>query len=106
MSITETSTAPPPVRESRKRLGVFERYLTVWVGLCMFAGVVLGRGLPGLTEMVRRLEFGAGSQINAPIAVLIWLMIIPMMMKIDFSSLARVTRKPKGLGVTLFVNWV
>src|SRR5581483_3095791 len=93
-------TVPP------KRLNAFERYLTVWVGLCMAAGVLLGRSFPGLVEALRGLEFGAGSQINAPIAVLIWLMIVPMMMKIDFSSLAGVTRRPKGLLVTLFVNWV
>jgi ACR3 family arsenite transporter len=94
------STAPP------KQLNAFERYLTVWVGLCMAAGVVLGRSFPGLVEGLRGLEFGTGSQINAPIAVLIWLMIVPMMMKIDFSSLAGMTRKPKGLLVTLLVNWV
>ena len=87
-------------------MSLFERYLTVWVGLCMVVGVLLGRTLPGLTESLRGLEFGAGSQINAPIAVLIWLMIVPMMMKIDFSSLAGATRKPKGLAVTLFVNWL
>lgn len=87
-------------------MSVFERYLTVWVGLCMVVGVLLGRTLPGLTDGLRGLEFGAGSQINAPIAVLIWLMIVPMMMKIDFSSLAGATRRPKGLLVTLFVNWL
>jgi ACR3 family arsenite transporter len=89
-----------------KQMSLFERYLTVWVALCMVVGVLLGRTLPGLTESLRGLEFGAGSQINAPIAVLIWLMIVPMMMKIDFSSLAGATRKPKGLLVTLFINWV
>lgn len=106
MSITETHTPPAPVETGPKRLGVFERYLTVWVGLCMAVGVLLGRSLPSLTESLRGLEFGAGSQINAPIAVLIWLMIVPMMMKIDFSSLAGATRRPKGLAVTLFVNWL
>lgn len=93
-------TAPP------KRLNAFERYLTVWVGLCMAAGMILGRAVPGVIEALRGLEFGAGSQINAPIAVLIWLMIVPMMMKIDFSSLTGVTRRPRGLLVTLVVNWV
>lgn len=89
-----------------KRLNLFERYLTVWVGLCMLAGVLLGRSAPGLTEALRGLEFGSGSQINAPIAVLIWLMIVPMMLKIDFWSLAGVTRRPRGLMITLFVNWL
>ena len=71
----------------RKRLNFFERYLTVWVGACMLAGVLLGKALPQLVDALRRLEFGAGSQINIPIAVLIWLMIIPMMMKVDFASI-------------------
>lgn len=89
-----------------KRLSVFERYLSVWVMICMIAGVGLGRLVPEVIAWLRTLEFGAGSQINAPIAVLIWLMIVPMMMKIDFTSLAGVGRKPKGLFVTLFVNWL
>src|SRR5512147_511184 len=72
----------------------------------MAVGVVLGKLLPGFTDAVRRLEFGDGSQINVPIAVLIWLMIYPMMLKIDFGSLVGVTKRPKGLLVTLFVNWL
>jgi len=87
-------------------MSLFERYLTVWVGLCMAVGVLLGRTLPGLTESLRGLEFGAGSQINAPIAVLIWLMIVPMMMKIDFSSLTALPRRSRGVMVTLFMNWI
>ena len=70
-----------------KRLNVFERYLTLWVAACMLAGVALGKALPGFVDAVRRIEFGQGSQINVPIAVLIWLMIYPMMLKIDFSSI-------------------
>jgi ACR3 family arsenite transporter len=91
---------------SRKRLNFFERYLTLWVGACMVVGVLLGKLLPGVTDALRRLEFGEGSQINVPIAVLIWLMIYPMMLKIDFGSLLGVGRRPGGLLVTLFVNWV
>ncbi len=107
MSTTELAPPPEPAAPtSLKRLNLFERYLTVWVGLCMIAGVFLGRSAPGLIEFLRGLEFGSSSQINAPIAVLIWLMIIPMMMKIDFASLAGATRRPRGLLVTLFVNWV
>jgi ACR3 family arsenite transporter len=87
-------------------MSLFERYLTLWVALCMLAGVVVGRGLPDLTNALRKLEFGAGSHINLPIAVLIWLMIVPMMMRIDFTSLAGATRRPKGLLVTLAVNWL
>ncbi len=107
MSSTETHTPPAPVEpKGAKRMSLFERYLTLWVALCMVFGVAVGRLFPGLTHAVRGLEFGEGSQINVPIAVLIWLMIVPMMMKIDFAALAGVTRKPKGLGVTLFVNWL
>jgi len=89
-----------------KRLNVFERYLTLWVALCMVAGVVVGKALPTLTGAVRGLEFGSGSQINIPIAVLIWLMIYPMMLKVDFSSIIRVGQRPRGLIVTLVVNWL
>lgn len=91
---------------TRKRLNVFERYLTIWVALCMVAGVALGKLLPGFTDAVRRLEFGAGSQINVAIAVLIWLMVYPMMLKVDFGSVLAVRERPKGILVTLFVNWL
>ncbi len=87
-------------------LGAFERYLSVWVALCMAAGVAIGKLLPGAIAALRGVEFGKGSQINAPIAVLIWLMITPMMMKVDFSSVRNVGRRPAGLLVTLFINWV
>jgi ACR3 family arsenite transporter len=89
-----------------KRLNYFERYLSVWVGVCMAVGVLLGKMLPQLTDSLRRMEFGAGSQINIPIAGLIWLMIVPMMMKVDFASIKDVGKKPRGLLVTLFVNWL
>ena len=89
-----------------KRLNYFERYLSLWVGLCMLVGVLLGKAMPALIDQLRRMEFGAGSQINIPIAVLIWLMIIPMMMKVDFASIRNVGKKPRGLLVTLFVNWL
>ena len=91
---------------TRKRLNYFERYLSLWVGLCMLVGVGIGKALPKMIDQLRRMEFGAGSQINIPIAVLIWLMIIPMMMKVDFASIRNVGRKPRGLLVTLFVNWL
>jgi len=99
----------PSVRDSRnpaKRLNPFERYLSVWVGLCMVAGVLLGRSFPDVVAGLRGLEFGTGSQINLPIAVFIWLMIIPMMMKIDFLAIRQVGKNPRGLLVTLFVNWM
>ena len=90
----------------KKRLNTFERYLTLWVALCMVGGVLIGSAAPQLAAVLRGLEFGAGSHINAPIAVLIWLMITPMMMKVDFGSIRDVGRRPRGLLITLFVNWM
>lgn len=89
-----------------KRLDFFERYLTVWVLLCMVAGVAFGRIWPGLTNTLSHLEFSRGSQVNVPIGILLWLMIYPMMLKVDFGALAGIARRPKGLMVTLFVNWL
>jgi ACR3 family arsenite transporter len=89
-----------------RRLNVFERYLTLWVALCMVAGVLLGKLLPDFVGMIRSMEFGHESQINLPIAVLIWLMIYPMMLKIDFASIVGVRKRPGGILVTLFVNWL
>ncbi len=91
---------------TQKRLNFFERYLSLWVAACMLVGVLLGKLAPGLVDAFRRMEFGSGSQINVPITVSIWLMIIPMMMKVDFTSIRSVGQRPKGLLVTLFVNWV
>ncbi len=97
-------TIPVPIQV--KRLNPFERYLSLWVALCIVVGVALGRVLPGLVGTLRASEFGEGSHINLPIAVLIWLMIIPMMMKVDLTALRQVGQRPGGLLVTLFVNWV
>jgi len=91
---------------ARKRLALFERYLTVWVLLCMMVGVALGKALPGVTARLSALEFGRGSQVNVPIGVLLWLMIYPMMLKVDFGAIGGIARNPKGLMVTLFVNWL
>jgi ACR3 family arsenite transporter len=96
-----STAAPVP-----KRLAFFERYLTVWVLLCMVAGLALGKLLPGVTATLSTLEFGRGSQVNIPIGVLLWLMIYPMMLKVDFGALSGIARRPKGLLVTLFVNWL
>jgi ACR3 family arsenite transporter len=90
----------------RKHLAFFERHLTVWVFLCMVVGVALGKIAPGFTMSLSKLEFGQGSHVNGPIAGLIWLMIYPMMLKVDFTALRGIARKPKGLAVTLFVNWL
>lgn len=89
-----------------KRLSPFERYLTVWVAACMLIGVLLGKTAPAVVAALRGLEFGQASRINLPIAVLIWLMIYPMMLKIDLGSILEVRRRPGGVLVTLFVNWL
>lgn len=91
---------------TQKRMSFFDRYLTLWVGLCMAIGVGVGKIAPDITATLRSLEFGEGSQINIPIAVLIWFMIYPMMLRVDFSSVLNVGKNPKGLFITLFVNWV
>ena len=94
------------VTRAKKQMGLFERYLSLWVGLCMVVGVILGRTAPELTDWVRRIEFAKGSQVNLPIAILLWLMITPMMMRVDFSAVKNVGRRPKGLVITLIVNWL
>jgi ACR3 family arsenite transporter len=95
------------VREGAvKRLNVFERYLSLWVAVCMTVGVAIGHWFPQATDLLRRLEFGTSSHINIVIAVLLWLMIYPMMLKVDFGSILNVGRQPRGLGITLFVNWL
>ena len=99
-----TLVVSTPVTE--KQLDPFERYLTIWVGLCMVAGVLLGQAAPSFVHALRTMEFGWSSHINLPIAILIWLMIIPMMMKVDFTSIVHVGKRPAGLLITLFVNWV
>jgi len=101
-----SSTLDAVALQAPARLGFFERYLSLWVALCMAAGILLGKLLPAVTTSLRGIAFGQGSQINAPIAVLIWLMITPMMMKVDFSSVKNVGRRPTGLLITLLVNWV
>ena len=83
-------------------MGFFERYLTVWVFLCIAAGISLGQLFPGFFQFVGRLEI---AQINLPVAILIWLMIIPMLLKIDLRALTGVRKHWRGVAVTLFVNW-
>jgi len=87
-------------------MSVFERYLSLWVAACMALGILLGRLFPTFVDWLRSMELGEGSQINIPIAVLIWLMIYPMMLRIDFASIRGVGRRPKGLFITVFVNWL
>ncbi len=89
-----------------KRMNFFERYLSVWVLACMVLGVLLGVAFPGPVRALGDWQLVAGSQVNAPIAVLIWLMIYPMMLRVDFAGIKGVARRPRGLFVTLFVNWL
>ena len=106
MSRLDVEPGTASITGKTNSLNHFERYLTLWVALCMGVGIILGKAFPGAVNVVRSLEFGEGSQINIPIAVLIWLMIYPMMLKVDFGSILHVGRKPKGLFVTLCVNWL
>ncbi|OJX81266.1 ACR3 family arsenite efflux transporter [Magnetospirillum sp. 64-120] len=83
-------------------MGFFERYLTLWVGLCIVVGIALGHWIPAPFQAIGRMEV---AQVNLPVAVLIWLMIIPMLLKIDFAALHQVREHWRGIGVTLFINW-
>jgi len=83
-------------------MSIFERYLTIWVGICIVAGITLGQLLPGLFQAIGKMEF---AQVNLPVGLLIWVMIIPMLVKVDFGALHEVRMHIKGIGVTLFINW-
>ena len=83
-------------------IGFFERYLTIWVALCIIAGLLVGRAFPSAFQALARLEF---AQVNIPVGILIWVMIIPMLIKIDFGALTQVRSQWRGIGVTLFINW-
>lgn len=83
-------------------MSLFERYLTVWVLLCIVAGIALGQMFPGVFAAISAMEV---AKVNLPVAVLIWAMIVPMLVKIDFAALSQVTRHWRGIGVTLFINW-
>ena len=83
-------------------MSTFERYLTVWVAMCIVAGVALGHVMPGVFQAIGAAEV---SNVNLPVAVLIWLMVIPMLLRIDFGALGQVGRHWRGIGVTLFINW-
>ncbi len=84
-------------------MSAFERYLSVWVALCILAGIVLGNLVPGVFQALAALEYGS---VNFVVAVLIWFMVYPMMVAVDFTSLRRVHERPKGLVITLVVNWL
>ncbi|HBE43240.1 MAG TPA: arsenical-resistance protein [Bacteroidales bacterium] len=86
-----------------KEMSFFDRYLSIWVALCIVTGIALGKLLPAIPEVLGKLEY---ANVSIPIAILIWIMIFPMMLKIDFGSIVNAVRMPKGLTVTLTVNWL
>lgn len=90
-------------KEGNAGISSFQRYLTVWVFLCMVVGVLLGHFVPVLPEFLGKFEY---ARISIPMAVLIWIMIYPMMLKVDFQSIRNVGKNPKGLLVTWIVNWL
>ncbi len=94
-TLTDTAPSPPGMT-------IFERYLSVSVGLCIVVGIALGAAAPQLFELIASAEI---ARVNLPVAVLVWLMIIPMLLKIDFGALGQVRQHARGVGVTLFVNW-
>ena len=94
-TLSAPAAAPAP-------MSVFERYLTVWVFLCIVVGIALGQVFPGPFQVIGRMEV---AQVNLPVGLLIWVMIIPMLLKVDFASLSQVKQHWRGIGVTLFVNW-
>ena len=91
-----------PAAEAPAPMSVFERFLTVWVFLCIVAGIALGQLAPGVFQAIGRMEV---AQVNLPVGLLIWVMIIPMLVKVDFGALHQVRQHWRGIGVTLFVNW-
>ncbi len=94
-------------KETNKKIvdemGIFGRYLTIWVSLCIVVGVLIGKYLPVIPETLSKFEY---AHVSIPVAILIWLMIYPMMLKVDFSSIVQATKKPKGLTITTVTNWL
>lgn len=99
MSVAEQASITP----SAGGIGFFERYLTVGVALCIVAGIALGQWLPGVFQAIGEMEV---ARVNIPVGLLIWVMIIPMLIKIDFTAMGQVAGHWRGIGVTLFVNWL
>ncbi len=91
------------VEDKTKNIGFFEKYLTVWVGICIVAGVIIGRLWPTVPNTLSQWEY---AQVSIPVAILIWFMIYPMMVEIDFSSIKEASKRPKGLTITLVTNWI
>jgi arsenite transporter len=100
--MSTTQLAPNAAPAAAPAIGFFERYLTVWVALCIVTGIALGQWLPSLFQTIAALEV---AKVNVPVGLLIWVMIIPMLLKIDFAALGQVKAHWRGIGVTLFINW-
>ncbi|MCA7963759.1 ACR3 family arsenite efflux transporter [Burkholderia cenocepacia] len=98
-----SNITPPGTAVAKPAINFFERYLSVWVALCIVAGIALGQSLPGLFQAIGRMAY---ARVNLPVGLLIWVMIIPMLVKVDFGALHEVRRHVKGIGVTLVVNWL
>jgi ACR3 family arsenite transporter len=97
---TRAAEATPP--RASAGLGVFERYLSLWVALCIVVGIALGTALPRVFHTIAAVEV---AKVNLPVALLVWAMIVPMLLKVDFAALGQVSRHWRGIGVTLFINW-
>src|SRR6056297_3580455 len=91
------------MNKEKKQIGIFEKYLTLWVALCIAVGIAIGHFAGDSISFLSNMEI---YNVNIPVAILIWLMIYPMMLQIDFSSLKNVGKRPKGLILTLVVNWL
>ena len=89
--------------EKKQGIGFFERYLTLWVALCIIAGIAVGQWLPAIPQTLSKFEY---AKVSIPVAILIWLMIYPMMLKVDFQSVKNVGKRPKGIIVTCVTNWL
>ena len=100
---TRPPASCPPAAPATQGMSVFERYLTVWVFLCIVVGIGLGQLWPGAFQAIGRMEV---AQVNLPVGVLIWVMVIPMLMKVDFAALGEVRQHMRRIGVTLVVNWL
>lgn len=100
--MSSSTQAAAPVPHANGGMSIFERYLTLWVFLCIVLGVALGQLMPALFQTIGHLEV---AQVNLPVGLLIWVMIIPMLLKVDFGALGQVKQHWRGIGVTLFINW-
>jgi len=89
--------------EKKQGIGFFEKYLTIWVAFCIIIGIAVGQWLPAIPQTLSKFEY---ANVSIPVAILIWLMIYPMMLKVDFQSVKNVGRRPKGIIVTCVTNWL